>query len=80
MRSLWRIIAARWLGGRASEALTGDSALLELLTIRDGGAQPSFLVRRLPEVSHRAMMAQHGESQPDREAAIAPASKTEGEG
>ena len=29
MRSLWRILALQWLRGDASEALTGDSAILE---------------------------------------------------
>ena len=29
MRSLWRILALRWLRGDGSEALTGDSAILE---------------------------------------------------
>jgi hypothetical protein len=29
MRSLWRILALQWLRGDASEALTGESAILE---------------------------------------------------
>ena len=29
MRSLWRILALQWLGGDGSEALTGESAILE---------------------------------------------------
>ena len=29
MRSLWRILALQWLRGDGSEALTGDSAILE---------------------------------------------------
>ena len=29
MRSLWRILALRWLGGDGSDALTADSAILE---------------------------------------------------
>jgi hypothetical protein len=29
MRSLWRILAVQWLGGDGSEALTGDSTILE---------------------------------------------------
>ena len=29
MRSLWRILALQWLGGDGSEALTGDSTILE---------------------------------------------------
>ena len=35
MRSLWRMIALRWLGGQGSEALTDDSALLDLLIDRE---------------------------------------------
>ena len=31
MRSLWRILALQWLGGEGSEALTGDSTVLESL-------------------------------------------------
>jgi hypothetical protein len=38
MRSLWRMIALRWLGGQGSEALTDDSALLDLLTIGERAA------------------------------------------
>jgi len=29
MRSLWRILALQWLGGDGSEALIGDSTILE---------------------------------------------------
>ena len=29
MRSLWRILALRWLGGDGSDALTADSAILD---------------------------------------------------
>ena len=29
MRSLWRILALEWLGGDGTEALTGDSTILE---------------------------------------------------
>ena len=29
MRSLWRILALQWLGGDGTEALTGDSTILE---------------------------------------------------
>jgi hypothetical protein len=31
MRSLWRYMALQWLGGEGSEALSGDSALIDLL-------------------------------------------------
>ena len=68
MRSLWRTIAARWLGGQVSDALAGDAALLDLLTPADGQAAPAFLVRRQSEVSHRAMMSRHDQAQSEREA------------
>ena len=58
MHSLWRMMAASWLGGQASDALTGDATLLDLLMPRDNLAAPAFLVRRQSEVSHRAMMLQ----------------------
>src|SRR5712672_2655996 len=58
MRSLWRILALQWLGGEGSEALTGDSTVLESLMF---GEPPrvmhAFDVRRAPEVSHHAMMS-----------------------
>ncbi|MGH7031121.1 MAG: hypothetical protein ACREE9_08470 [Stellaceae bacterium] len=68
MRSLWRMIASRWLGGQGSDGLTGDSALLDLLTIAEPGrAAPAFQVRRQSEISHRAMMSgqDHDRASPD---------------
>lgn len=47
MRSLWRSIAAQWLGGAGSDALTGDSALAELLLSEQ--AAPVFRVARTRE-------------------------------
>jgi hypothetical protein len=70
MRSLWRMIAARWLGGQASEALTGDAALVDLLMPGDKTAPPAFLERRQSEVSHRAMMAQQDRPQSQHEPAL----------
>jgi hypothetical protein len=57
MRSLWRILALQWLGGEGSEALTGDSTILEGV-LRGEDARPidSFDVRREPQVSRQAMM------------------------
>lgn len=57
MRSLWRILALQWLGGEGSEALTGDSTILEGL-LRGGDTQPMPVidVLREPQVSHQAMM------------------------
>ena len=55
MLSLWRMMAVRWLGGGASDALTGDVALPDLLKPADPVAT-GFQVRRTSGVSHRAMM------------------------
>ena len=53
MLSLWRMMAVRWLGGGASDALTGDVVLRDLLTPADPAAI-AFQVRRTSGVSHRA--------------------------
>jgi hypothetical protein len=55
MRSLWRMIATRWLGGQGSETLTGDSAVLDLLMIEQSAL--AFEVRRQSGVSHQAMIS-----------------------
>lgn len=78
MRSLWRTIAARWLGGRATDALTGDAALLDLLTPAEGQTPPVFLVRQ-SVVSHRAMMSQQDHAEAEREGALGPAIGSDGE-
>ena len=58
MRSIWRVLALQWLGGDGSEALTGDSPMLEgLLRGREEWRMRTFDVRREPQVSHRAIMA-----------------------
>ena len=55
MRSLWRMLALRWLGGHGSEALAGNSTMLEALMSGEErrrlrpstcGASPEFLIRR----------------------------------
>ena len=57
MRSLWRILALQWLGGDGSEALTGDSAILEgLLYSGDAWPMRAFDVRRESQVSRQAIM------------------------
>ncbi len=59
MRSLWRMIASRWLGGQGSPALTDDSGLLDLLLAGERArARPAFRVSRQSAVSHRVLMAQ----------------------
>ncbi len=55
MRSLWKSRAMRWLGGRASEALSAETGLDGWLSPAPG---PAFLVQRT-EVSHHAMMSEH---------------------
>jgi hypothetical protein len=61
MRSLWRMIALRWLGGQGSEALTDDSALIDLLMIEESAqASLAFEVRRQSGVSHLAITSQQG--------------------
>ena len=55
MRSLWRILALQWLGGDGSEALTGESAILEGL-LGEGQPLAAFDIRREPQVSRQAMM------------------------
>jgi hypothetical protein len=58
MRSLWRVLALRWLGGVGSQALEGESNVLELLFGEPARGVPrTFDVRREPSVSHRAMMS-----------------------
>jgi hypothetical protein len=68
MRSLWRILALQWLGGRASEALTADSAILEGL-FRTGQARPTgtYNVRPEPQVSHQAMISAAPDDRADPE-------------
>jgi hypothetical protein len=70
MRSLWRILALQWLGGEGSEALTGDSTVLEsLMSGEHARAMHAFEVRRTPEVFHHAMMSRGGECRSDPETA-----------
>jgi hypothetical protein len=57
MRSLWRVLALQWLGGVGSEALEGESTVLELFGEPVGAVLQAFDVRREPGVSHRAMMS-----------------------
>src|SRR5579871_6119623 len=78
MRSLWKSLAVRWLGGRASEALVGEITPLELLLSEAAPTAPTFAVRRLAAVSPRALLAQqppealHGVAAADAPALPAP--------
>jgi hypothetical protein len=66
MRSLWRMMALQWLGGVGSEALEGESTILELLFGEPAGARLHvFDVQREPGVSHRAMMSPSGDHRSD---------------
>lgn len=49
MRSLWRLMALRWLGGEGSEVLAGDSAPIDFLP--SGPADPVFRIARDPRAS-----------------------------
>lgn len=55
MRSLWRMIALRWLGGQGSEALTDDSGLLDLLMVGDRAPLIGIEVSRRSGVSHHVI-------------------------
>jgi hypothetical protein len=69
MRSLWRTLALQWLGGEGSEALTADSAILDMMFGEHARTMHTFDVQRAAEVSHHAMMSTSAEQQPDAEAA-----------
>lgn len=75
MRSLWRRIAARWLGGQGSDALAGDSALLDLIDGARMRTPPAFQVSCQSEVSHRAMMSPPAGAESNFEAAAAQRSR-----
>lgn len=70
MRSLWRVIAARWLGGKGSEALTGETTLFDILAEAERARPPAVVVRREVRVSHQAMMSQQDETTSDPAAAL----------
>jgi hypothetical protein len=62
MRSLWRMLALQWLGGDGSEALSGDSTVLDTLLFGEHArAVQAFDVRRQGRVSHRALMTPRAE-------------------
>jgi hypothetical protein len=71
MRSLWRMIALRWLGGQGSEALIRDSALIDLLMIEESAqASLAYEVRRQSGVSHLAMTSQQASGRANVEPVI----------
>ena len=79
MRSLWRMMAARWLGGEVSEALTGVTGLFD--TIMQTGAQleATFLVRRQSGISRQARMSQQTDAQPHVQTPIEDLAETDRE-
>lgn len=56
MRSLWQDLALRWLGGEGSEALAADGSPFERLALAVEPRAPAFLVERVSEVSHQALL------------------------
>lgn len=55
-------MAVRWLGGEASDTLTGDAGLLDFLVQQNHYVPPAVLVQRQSGVSHRVMMSQQEQS------------------
>jgi hypothetical protein len=76
MRSLWRRLALQWLGGEGSEALTEDSAVLDMIFADQARAAPSFEVQRAAGVSHHAMMSPGGEQRSEHETASEEAARS----
>ncbi len=72
-------MAARWLGGEVSEALTGDTSLLDVITQTGTQLEPAFLVRRQSEISHRAMMSQQTDTRADARAPVGHLAQTDRE-
>ena len=71
MRSLWRTLALQWLGGDGSQALAGDSTVLQsLLSGEPAQTTPAFDGRREPGVSQRALMSLGAGRRPDAELSL----------
>ena len=70
MRSVWRTLALQWLGGEGSEALTADSAILDMMFGEHARTKQAFDVQRAAEVSHRAMISTSAEQQLNAEIAL----------
>ncbi|MGA8758202.1 MAG: hypothetical protein WB611_18105 [Stellaceae bacterium] len=79
MRSLWRMMAARWLGGDGSGALTGDTGLFDTMMQTGTQLEATFLVRRQSEVSHEPMMSQQIDGQPHVQTPIGHLAETDRE-
>jgi hypothetical protein len=77
MRSLWRRLALQWLGGEGSEALTEDSAVLDMIFADQARAAPSFEVQRAAGVSHQALMSPDAEQRLESETASEEATRSE---
>lgn len=73
MGSLWRNLAARWLGGAVPDTtLTGDTVLLDLL-MQSGRDRPSsVVVGRQADVSHQAVIVGQRQTNPEDQPALEP--------
>jgi hypothetical protein len=71
MRSLWRFMASQWLGGEGSEALSGDSALIDLLL--PAPTAPSFRVVRSSQARAFAISTSPASDAAEREKIAHPA-------
>ena len=69
MRSLWRTLALRWLGGEGSAGLTEDSPVLDAIFADQDRAVSSFDVQRTAGVSHQAMISPGADLQAENETA-----------
>ena len=76
MRSLWRVLALQWLGGEGSEALAGDSNVLDMLTGEHRRAMDAFNIQRVAGISHQAMISPSVDPRPSPEIASQEARST----
>jgi hypothetical protein len=79
MRSLWRMMATRWLGGEVSEALTRDTGLLDVIMQTGTQLESAFLVRRQSGISHPSMMSQQTDKRADGQRPIGHLAETDRE-
>lgn len=79
MRSFWRMMAARWLGGEPSAALTSDSALLDMVMQPSPRRPTGFVVSRQSEASANALLARHVDIAPQPQLPAASTVLTDGE-
>jgi L-aminopeptidase/D-esterase-like protein len=68
MSSLWRILAVAWLGGVASPALSGDTALANSSDPRGGDARPPRQIVIAADAIDDGMIGRLGALVPPRQA------------